>query len=216
MKVFHASLGTTPTWFDAVRPIIGRKRDKDFETQLCRIGLGHIRERHPKVYLLTLLNITCQRLSLRSTSPFTMHPPKTFMPSRWSYRLNLTHFIRIPLLNHTSSSQIQKTLSQVASDPVSATVPRLAYRPLQRLNISVAALSLPTQQAMDRAIALLQHLGSQDWPTLFSKAQASPLNAPMSSTSGSPPLIVSALSKQTFPSLSCVRVPSHVLRAKYL
>ena len=95
---------------------------------------------------------------------------------------NLTHFIRIPLLNQSSSSQIQKTLWQVANDSVSATVPPLAYQPLQRLRLTVSPLSLPTQEDKEHAISLLQDLGKQDWQKLFLKAQVAPFNAQDSST----------------------------------
>ena len=118
--------------------------------------------------------------------------PILVMGSNYGKPFNMTHFIRIPLLNQTSSSQIQNTLDQVASDPISATVPPLAWASLQRLSISVTSLCLPTQRSSDRAIALLKQLGSQDWQGLLSKAQTSSSNAPMSSTSAPPPFVVSA------------------------
>ena len=85
--------------------------------------------------------------------------------------LGLTHFIRIPLLNQFSSSQIQKTLWQVANDPLAATVPPEAYQPLQRISLSIAALRLPTKESENRATSLLQDLVNQDWRELFSKTQ---------------------------------------------
>ena len=92
------------------------------------------------------------------------------LASNWKNVFNITHFIRIPLLNKTSSSQIQETLWKVANDPVSASVPPLAYRPTQDLKLSIAALSLPTKESKERAISLLMDLGSQDWRKLFLKA----------------------------------------------
>ena len=145
-----------------------------------------------------------------------MYAPKARVPSSWKIKLNLTHFIRIPLLNQTSSSQIQKTLEQVASDPVSATVPLLAFHPLQSLNISIVALSLSTQQSRDRAIALLQHLGTQDWQKVFTKAQASPANGRMLSAFSPPPLNVRALFAANVPqSIPCAS-PQPCLASKVL
>lgn len=85
--------------------------------------------------------------------------------------LGLTHFIRIPLLNQFSSSQIQETLWQVANDPLAATVPPKAYQPLQVLGLTITALSLPTEEGKNRATSLLQDLVNHDWRDLFSKAQ---------------------------------------------
>ena len=84
----------------------------------------------------------------------------------------LTHFIRIPLLNQTSSTQIQEALFKVARDPVSAAVPSLAYKPFQRMSVSIAALNLPTQESREQAIALLQSLGRREWREVLLKAQA--------------------------------------------
>lgn len=140
---------------------------------------------------------------------------------------NLTHFIRIPLLNQSSSSQIQEALWQVANDPVSATVPPLAYQALQRLKIGVAALSLPTEKAKDHAISLLQDLGKQDCQKLFLNAQDIRSSGQISSTvnaarpsdghvdqSPARPLKVSPFSNQNSTSLYRVSVASHVSRRK--
>ena len=138
------------------------------------------------------------------------------MSNNYKIRLNMTHFIRIPLLNQTSSCQIQDTLEQVASDPVSAAVPLLAYQSLQELKLSIATLSLPTRQSRDRAIALLQHLGTQDWQRVFTKAQASLSSVRMSSTSGLPPFIVCALFLANVPlSIPCAS-PQPCLASKVL
>lgn len=145
--------------------------------------------------------------------------------NKWT--MNLTHFIRIPLLNQNSSSQIQETLWQVANDPVSATVPPLAYRPLQFLKIGVAALSLPTKESKEHAISLLQDLGKQDWQELFLKAQALRSSAQLSSTMnvarpsnghvdqfGPRPLVVSPISNQNSASLCRVSVASYISRKR--
>ena len=130
--------------------------------------------------------------------------------------LGITHFIRIPLLNRFSSSQIQETLWRVASDPVSAAVPPLAYRILQRLSIGVVSLRLHTQKRRSRATALLRDLGDQDWRKLFSKAEAIRSKDRKSSTvsperpsnqnvdqSGPQPLIVS----EVFEAISLLSAP---------
>ena len=96
--------------------------------------------------------------------------------------LGLTHFIRIPSLNQFSSSQIQKTLWQVANDPLAATVPPKAYQPLHKLSLSIATLSLPTEESKNRATCLLQELVNQDWRDLFSKAQEARSTTHISST----------------------------------
>ena len=98
-------------------------------------------------------------------------PPRIRVPSNYKVALNVTHFIRIPLLNQTSSTQIQETLLRVANDPVAASVPPLAYRPCQQLKLSVAALSLPTQESRDHAISLLQELGKHDWQKVFHRVE---------------------------------------------
>ena len=105
------------------------------------------------------------------------------MPYKVSKRkhvLNITHLLRLPLLNKTSSSQIQETLWRVAKDPVSASVPPLAYRPTQDLKLSIAALSLPTEESKKKAISLLKELGNQEWRKLFFKASAIRSNARIS------------------------------------
>ena len=94
-----------------------------------------------------------------------------YMPNNWKFVLNLTHFIHIPLLNQTSSTQIQETLWRVANDPVAASVPSLAFQPFQQVKCGIVALSLPTREKRDHAISLLQHLGDQAWQKVFSKAQ---------------------------------------------
>lgn len=118
----------------------------------------------------------------RSTRSLTTSvPAKANLPSHQKNVLRMTHFIRIPLLNQNSSTQIQETLRQVANDPASATVPPLAYQPLQQLKLSIVALSLETQADQSRAIALLKELGKQDCRKLFSKAQAARSNTRTSS-----------------------------------
>lgn len=99
----------------------------------------------------------------------------------FTHKSEIRHFIRIPLLNQTSSSQIQETLWQVANDPLAATVPPKAYQPLQSLSLSIASLSLKTEDNRNRATSLLQDLGNQDWRELFSKAQAARSNTRISS-----------------------------------
>ena len=101
-----------------------------------------------------------------------MSIPPRIMTKRPRHLLGITHFIRIPILNQTSSSQIQETLWKVANDPLSAAIPPKGYQPLQRLSINIAALSLPTQESRNHATSLLQDLGNQDWRKLFAKAQA--------------------------------------------
>lgn len=102
--------------------------------------------------------------------------------SRFKVSLGITHFIRIPLLNQYSSSQIQETLWQVANDPLAATVPPKTYQPLQSLSLSIASLSLPTEESKNRATFLLQDLVNQDWQDLFSKAQETRSTTRISST----------------------------------
>lgn len=102
----------------------------------------------------------------------TFRPRKPIVHNDYRNLLRLTHRIRIPFLNQTSSSQIQETLWQVANDPASAAVPPKAYWPLPGLSLTIASLSLPTQESRRHATALLQDLGNQDWPKLFPKAQA--------------------------------------------
>ena len=139
------------------------------------------------------------------------------VPSNYKRRFNLTHFIRIPLLNQTSSTQIQQTLWRVANDPVAASVPPLAYQSIQRLKIGVAALSLPTQERRNNAISLLQELGKHDWQKVFSKVMEARSNTSILSSVnpeslggehidqfGPRPLIVSALFEREFDS------PCHV------
>ncbi|CAD6566116.1 MAG: hypothetical protein ASARMPREDX12_007550 [Alectoria sarmentosa] len=109
-----------------------------------------------------------------------MKVPRGVVPS-YRTSLNITHFVRIPLLNRTSSSQIQETLWQVANDPAAAAIPHLAYQSLQSLAISVAALSLPTEKSQQQAIRLLQELGKQDWQKLFNEAQVAQSKAQTSS-----------------------------------
>ena len=152
-----------------------------------------------------------------ATASFPRRSPTLFR--NWKRVVNLTHFIRIPLLSQTSSSQLQENLWQVANDPVAASVPPLAYKPLQRLKVSVAALSLPTQESRDHAISLLQDLGNQDWQKLFSKAQelrphtrTSPSASPERLSDedvgqvGPQPLVVSAiLEAMLCQSMPCVR-----------
>ena len=149
------------------------------------------------------------------------------LPSNFSV-LNLTHFIRIPLLNQTSSTQIQETLWRVANDPVAASVPPQAYRPFQGVKCGIAALSLPTREKRDHAISLLQRLGDQDWQKIFSKAPQARSNTPISSTVnperlssehvdqfGPRPLVVSALFEQVSASPCHVWVVSHVSRRSH-
>ena len=112
---------------------------------------------------------------------FSMKNPRK-LANNLRYALGLTHYIRIPFLNQSSSSQIQETLWQVANDPISAEIPHLAYQPLQRLSLSIAALSLPTDETKRQAIELLQDLGKQDWRKLFCDAQAARINAQTSLT----------------------------------
>ena len=132
----------------------------------------------------------------------------------------ITHFIRFPLLNQSSSSQVQETLWRVANDPVSASIPPAAYRPLQRLSLSIAALQLPTEYKRKQAIELLHDLGKREWQKLFSQLQTAPSNTSISSTVNPerlsnervnlfnlPPLVVSALFEATFPSTYHLRVP---------
>lgn len=131
-----------------------------------------------------------------------------------------THFIRFPLLNQSSSSQVQENLWRVANDPVSASIPPSAYRPLQRLSLSIAALQLPSERKRKQAISLLHHLGKREWQKLFSQLQTAPSNTSISSTAKKewlnnkpvdhfnlPPLAVSALFEATFPSTYHLRVP---------
>lgn len=140
--------------------------------------------------------------------------------------LNLTHFIRIPLLNQTSSTQIQETLWRVANDPVAASVPTLAYQPLQNLKLGIVGLSLPTREKRDHAVSLLQHLGDQNWQKTFFKALEAPSDTPISSTVDAErlsservdqfrprPLVVSALFAPEFPNPCHIWVPSHISRA---
>ena len=148
------------------------------------------------------------------------------MTKDWKLILNLTHFIRIPFLNQTSSTQIQETLRRVATDPAAAYVHPLAYRPSQQLKCTIAGLSLPTEEKRHQAISLLQHLGDQDWQKIFSKVPEAPSNTPISSTLtpgrlnsehvdqfGPRPLVVSALFEQNLPTSCHASVPSHITRA---
>lgn len=133
-----------------------------------------------------------------------------------------THFIRFPLLNQSSSSQVQETLWRVANDPVSTSIPPSAYRPLQRLGLSIAALQLPTEHKRKQAIKLLHDLGKREWQKLFSQLQTAPSNTSISPTVtvkskrlsnkrgdlfNVPPLVVSALFEATFPGTYHLRVP---------
>ena len=157
-----------------------------------------------------------------ATANFARKPP-----NHWKRVVNLTHFTRIPLLNQTSSTQIQENLWRVANDPVAVSVPPLAYRLFQRLNCGIAALSLPTREKRDHAISLFQHLGDQDWQKIFSKAQQARSNTPISSTVdperpgsdvdqfGPRPLVVSALFEHEFASPCHVWVPSHLSTADH-
>ena len=133
--------------------------------------------------------------------------------------LNLTHLIRIPLLNQTSSTQIQETLWRVANDPVAASVPPQAYQLLQRLKMSVTPLSLPTQESRNHAISLLQELGNHNWQKLFSMVEGFRPNTRKPSSAspeklsdedvgqiGPQPLVVSAIFKVIFcQSIPCIR-----------
>ena len=92
-----------------------------------------------------------------------------------------THFIRIPLLNQSSALQVQNTLWRVANDPVSASIPPAAYRPLQRLNLSIASLQLPTEDSRKHARDLLHGLGKHNWQKVFTKLQTAPPNTSISS-----------------------------------
>lgn len=115
------------------------------------------------------------------------------LSNRFTNLLGITHFIRIPLLNQFSSSQIQDTLWHVANDPVAATIPPRAYQPLQSLSLSIASLSLPTEDSRNRATSLLQELGKNDWRELFSKVHMlSTMRSGMQSNNefGPRPLIV--------------------------
>lgn len=131
-----------------------------------------------------------------------------------------THFIRFPLLNQSSSPQVQETLWRVANDPVSASIPPSAYRPLQRLGLTIAALQLPTYYKTGHAIKLLHNLGNRDWRKLYSQRYPAPSYTPITSTVNPPklsrqrvghfnipPLVVSALFEATFPSTYHLRVP---------
>ena len=138
--------------------------------------------------------------------------------------LKLTHFIRIPLLNQTSSTQIQDTLWRVANDPVAASVPPLAYQLSQRLKISVASLSLPTQESRNHAISLLQELGEHNWQKLFSMVEAFRANTRKPSSAspeklsdedvgqiGPQPLVVSAILKVVIcQSIPCIRPKPYI------
>ncbi len=152
-------------------------------------------------------------------------PSRTALPrSLFKNIFKITHYIRIPLLNQTSSSQIQETLCQIANDPISAAVPREAYNPLQRLSLSVASLSLPTEESKNKAITLLQELGNQDWQKIFfefeaARSSASTMNPESLCNghfqfSGPRPLVVSAFfdvifsySKPCFESKVSVMLP---------
>ena len=142
--------------------------------------------------------------------------------------LNMTHLVRIPLLNQTSSNQIQETLWRVASDPVAASVPPLAYRPFLRLRCGIVTLSLPTEEKRNQAISLLQHLGDQNWQKIFFRAPEARSNTPIASTVTTGrlssehvdqfrprPLVVSALFEQKFASPCHASVPSHITRADH-
>ena len=156
-----------------------------------------------------------------------MFPSRT-VRNYWKHEMKLTHFINIPLLNQTSSTQIQETLWRVANDPVAASVHPLAYRPLQRLKCGIAPLSLPTEEKRNQAISLLQHHGDQNWQKAFSKALKARSNTPTASIVtpgrlssehvdqfGPRPLIVSALLQQKFASPCHASVPSHITRADH-
>lgn len=150
------------------------------------------------------------------------------LPSTFKSLLKITHFIRIPLLNQTSSTQIQETLWRVANDPVAASVPPLAYQPSQQLRMSVAALSLPTQEKRDHAISLLQELGNHNWQKTFHMIENfRPSTRKPSSASperlshegvrqiGPQPIVVSAIREVMFCQLCHVCISSHVSIANH-
>ena len=154
---------------------------------------------------------------------------RIIVPNDFKRVLNLTHFIRIPLLNQTSTTQVQETLLRVADDPVAASVPPLAYQPCRQLKVSVASLSLPTQKSRDHAISLLQELGKHDWQNLFPRIQESRPNTRKPSFAsperlsdedvgqiGPKPLVVSAILEVMFCQSCYVCVPSHVSVANNL
>lgn len=71
----------------------------------------------------------------------------------------LTHFLCIPLVTATSRQQISANLSSFRADVTSAVsfgIPEQAIRPVSTLHLTLGVMSLPKDEGLEKAVALLK------------------------------------------------------------
>lgn len=70
----------------------------------------------------------------------------------------LTHFLRIPFATSISTPLLQKSIQQVARDPIAAALPQTAWSYPTQVHFTIILLSLKTPDPVNAAVQLLQKL----------------------------------------------------------
>lgn len=78
------------------------------------------------------------------------------MPPDLKKVLEMTHFVRIPLVTPASLPQILESYSRIQRDTISAVIPRGAFTHPANLHLTIGSLSLPTPSHVEAALEVLR------------------------------------------------------------
>ena len=91
-----------------------------------------------------------------ATSSSSHFQSKLKMKTPFKKTLNLTHFVRIPIVTRASLPQILTSYNRVKEDTVSANIPKGAFKHPANLHLPLGELSLPTPSHVEAASKLLR------------------------------------------------------------
>ncbi|KAL8635495.1 MAG: hypothetical protein Q9228_007014, partial [Teloschistes exilis] len=86
-----------------------------------------------------------------------------------------THFLRVPLARAISTPQLQKSLQQIAEDPLAANLPSAAWTSPDLIHLSFGSLMLDTPARVSKAKQVLHDI---DMRALVNGCMAHPSSLP--------------------------------------
>jgi len=82
--------------------------------------------------------------------------PKGVPPRKAKH--GLTHFLRVPFATSISTPLLQKSIQEIARDPIAAALPQIAWNNPSQVRFTITALSLKTPDRVNAAAQLLHGL----------------------------------------------------------
>jgi hypothetical protein len=82
--------------------------------------------------------------------------PKGVPPRKAKH--GLTHFLRVPFATSISTPLLQKSILEIALDPIAAALPQIAWNNPSQVHFTITALSLKKPDRVNAAAQLLQGL----------------------------------------------------------